>query len=121
MLQFCSFCWHFLAHLGTLCYFWHFGTIWVFWAFYAVLSLIRFVVNYALFRVKYFWLKLCLCKIFLFFPIFPRKKVFIIFLKIKIPHNKNLFLKSKKKSSCFQHQSCKLCTKNARLSFLLFK
>ena len=39
-----------------------FFTIWVFWAFYAVLSRIIFVVIYALCRVKYFWLKPCLCK-----------------------------------------------------------
>ena len=39
-----------------------FGTIWVFWAFYAVLWQIWSVVIYSLFRVKYFWLKPCLCK-----------------------------------------------------------
>ena len=55
-----------MAFLGT---FWNcmllvgiFWTIWVFWAFYTVLLQIRFVVIYALFRVKYFWLKPCLCK-----------------------------------------------------------
>ena len=36
--------------------------IWVFLAFYAVLSQIRFVVIYALFRVKLFWLEPYLCK-----------------------------------------------------------
>ena len=52
-----------LTHFGTLCYFLaFFGTIWVFLAFYAVLSRIRFVVIYALFRVKLFWLKPCSCK-----------------------------------------------------------
>ena len=38
------------------------NTIWFFLTFYAVLSQIRFVIVYALFRVKYFWLKTCLCK-----------------------------------------------------------
>ena len=44
----------------TFCHF--FGTIRVFWAFYAVFSQVRFVVIYAVFGVKYFWLKPCLCK-----------------------------------------------------------
>ena len=39
----------------------------VFWAFYAVLSRIRFVVMYALFRVKLIWLKPCSCKQVVFF------------------------------------------------------
>ena len=50
--------------------FWHilklYVTFWLFfctiWAFYAVLSRIRFVVIYAIFWVKYLWLKPCLCK-----------------------------------------------------------
>ena len=63
MSRFRAFWWHFFAHFGTLCYFLaFFCTIWVFLAFYAVLSQIRFVVIYALVRVKYFWLKPCLCK-----------------------------------------------------------
>ena len=45
MLLFCIFC-----------------TIWVFGAFYAVLSQVIIVVIFALFGVKYFWLKPCLCK-----------------------------------------------------------
>ena len=62
MAQFCVLC-------GILfCMFWNFmllfgnfsPTIWVFWAFYAVLLRTRFVVIYALFLVKYFWLKPCL-------------------------------------------------------------
>ena len=56
-----------IAFFGT---FWNFiflfvffCTIWVFfWAFYAVLLQIRFVVIYALFWVKLFWLKPCSCK-----------------------------------------------------------
>ena len=56
-----------VAFLGT---FWNFlllfciffYTIWVFLTFCTVLSRIRFVVIYALFRVKSFWLKPCLCK-----------------------------------------------------------
>ena len=36
--------------------------------FYAVLSQIHFCCNLALFRVKYFWLKSCLCKLIVFFP-----------------------------------------------------
>ena len=44
-----------LAHFGTLCHLLaFFGTILTFWALYAVLTRIRFVVIYALFRVKYF-------------------------------------------------------------------
>ena len=43
------------------------GTVWVFWAFYAVLSQIRFVIIYALFWVKIFWLKPYLCKTVVFF------------------------------------------------------
>ena len=39
-----------------------FCTILVFWAFYTVLSQLQFVINYAYFRVNYFWLKPCLCK-----------------------------------------------------------
>ena len=54
----CAFWCNFFEHFGILCYFLAFiGTIWVFWAFHTVLSQIRFVVNYALFQVKYFWLK----------------------------------------------------------------
>ena len=82
MSQFCVFGWHFLAHFGALCFFfafflhilefndtfWHFFcTIWVFLAIYTVLSWIRFVVIYALFWVKLFWLKPCLCKKVVFF------------------------------------------------------
>ena len=44
-----------MAQFGSLYYFLSFfGTIWVSWAFYAVLLKFRFVVIYALFRVKYF-------------------------------------------------------------------
>ena len=58
----------FLAHFKTLCYFLaFFCTILVFWAFYAILSQIRFVVIYGLFRVKLFWLKPCSCKKVVFF------------------------------------------------------
>ena len=45
--------WHILELYVTLC---------VFWAFYAVLLRIKFVIIYAVFRVKYFWLKPCVCK-----------------------------------------------------------
>ena len=72
MLRFRAFWWHFLTHFGTLCYFLaFFGTIWVFWAFYAVLLRIRFIVIYALFWVKYFWLKPCLCKKIVFLHLCP--------------------------------------------------
>ena len=63
MLRFCAFgsiLWHILELYVTFWLF--FCTIWVFWAFFPVLSWIRFVVIYALFRVKLFWLKPCLCK-----------------------------------------------------------
>ena len=53
----------FFAHFGTLCYFLAFYCpIWVFRAFYAVLLRFKFVVIYALFRVKLFWLKPWSCK-----------------------------------------------------------
>ena len=62
----------FLVHFGTLCNFLaFFCTIWVFWAFYTVLSRIRFVVIYALFRVNLFWIKPCLCKKVVFFHLWP--------------------------------------------------
>ena len=48
--------WNFMLLFGF------FLTIWVFWAFYAVLLQITFVVIYALFREKLFWLKPCSCK-----------------------------------------------------------
>ena len=68
MSQFCAFWWHFLANFLTLCYVLSFFcTIWVFWAFYAVLSQVILVVIYALFWVKYFWLKPCLCNFFCLF------------------------------------------------------
>ena len=63
MAQLRAFLWNFLAHFGTLCYFlWFLCTIRVFLTFNAVLSRIRFVVIYALFRVIYFWPKPCWCK-----------------------------------------------------------
>ena len=63
MMPFCAFWWHFLAPVGTLCYFLaFFCIISVFWAFYSVLSWTRFVVIYALLWVKYFWLKPWVCK-----------------------------------------------------------
>ena len=52
------FLWHFLANIIT--FFLHFFCF--FWAIYNVLSWIWFVVIYSLFWVKYFCLKLCLCK-----------------------------------------------------------
>ena len=57
--------WNFMLLFGIFC------TIWVFWAFYAVLLRIWFVVIYALFRVKLFWLKPCL-----------RKKVVFLHLRV---------------------------------------
>ena len=61
--QFCAFWCHFLAHFGTSCYFFKiFFALFGLLVFYAVLSKIRFVIIYALFRVKLFWLKPCRCK-----------------------------------------------------------
>ena len=65
MSRILTFWWLLLAHFGSLCvFFWHFFslTFWLFWAFYAVLSQSRFVLIYALFWAKLFWLKLCSCK-----------------------------------------------------------
>ena len=63
MSRFRAFWWHFLAYFGTLCYFLaFFCIILVFLAFYTVLSKIRFVVIYALFRVNFVWLHPCKCK-----------------------------------------------------------
>ena len=59
-----------------------FCTIWVFWAFYAALLRIRFVVIYALFRVKYVLLKTCLCKkiVFLHAWSLPWNGRYVIFI-----------------------------------------
>ena len=55
---------NFMLLLGIFC------NIWVFWALFAVLLQIRFVIIYALFWVKYIWLKPCLCKDKLSFSLF---------------------------------------------------
>ena len=72
MAQFCIFWWHFIAHFGTLCYFFGiFCSILVLLVFYAVLLQIRFVVIYALFQLKYFLLKPCQCKKKFFLHVWP--------------------------------------------------
>ena len=108
MSQFCAFWWYFLAHFGTLCNFLaFFCTIWVFWAFYPVLSQIWFVVIYALFWVKLFWLKPCLCK-----------KVVFLHLWSQIPSGFlwMLFCRLQKFS---KHHKQRLC-KNFRALYKLF-
>ena len=56
----------FFAHVGTLCYFLAFFELFGSLGPFTLLFLqIRFVVIYALFLEKYFWLKPCLCKFFL--------------------------------------------------------
>ena len=57
MSQFWTFWWHFFGtFFNFMLLFGIFGTIWVFWPFMQI----RFVIIYALFRVKLFWLKPCL-------------------------------------------------------------
>ena len=64
MLLFPAFWWPFLAHCGTLCYF--LALSGSFGPFTLFCQEFTFVIIYALFKVKLFWHKPCLCKIFVF-------------------------------------------------------
>ena len=63
-----------------------FCTLCVSLAFHVVLFLIRFVVIYALFLVKYFWLKPCLCKKVVFLNVCPQITWSVLGLLLVICH-----------------------------------
>ena len=64
MSQFCAFWCHFLAYFVTLCNF-----LALFALFGSLGPFMLFCCNFALFRVKYFWLKPCLCRKYCLFHV----------------------------------------------------